>query len=223
MNKIKPIVLIFITLQYIEVLHAQTNIVFGPNFDVRHTLWSDNLEYIRNPYGSNTGMGGHLIISKDKIGLKLSYNAYKEEYRDIVKEDVRFFEYFDTITYKTRLRYMGLGISLNIINKRFTLHYEGDVMRSQWQKTDVVGFAPNKKVIESFTGKEKQFKPGLHFRNGLKMGYTMGKFELTSTIFTDVLLRRYWNHNNYMGSIEPYPRAAMGGSVGLGYKISLKK
>ncbi len=37
------------------------------------------------------------------------------------------------------------------------------------------------------------------------------------------LFRRYWNHNNYLGSIEPYPRAAMGGSVGLGYKINLKK
>jgi hypothetical protein len=65
--------------------------------------------------------------------------------------------------------------------------------------------------------------PGLVFRNGLKMGYTIGKFELSGTIFTDVLLRRYWNHNNYLGSIEPYPRAAMGGSMGLGYKINLKK
>ena len=57
----------------------------------------------------------------------------------------------------------------------------------------------------------------------VRLGYTIGKFELTGTIFTDVLLRRYWNHNNYLGSIEPYPRAAIGGSVGLGYKINLKK
>jgi hypothetical protein len=202
---------------------GQTGIVFGTNYDLRHTLWSDNVEYIRGPYGSNAGMGGSMIFFKDKVGIKLSYNAYREEFRDVVKEEARFFEYFDTITYKTRLRYMGLGVTLNILNKKFTLNYEGDAIRSHWQQTNTVGFAPNKKVNESFTGNEKQFKPGIIFRNGLKMGYSIGNFEISGSVFTDVLLRRYWNHSTYMGAIEPYPRGAIGGNLGLAYNMNFKK
>jgi hypothetical protein len=86
-----------------------------------------------------------------------------------------------------------------------------------------VGFAPNKKVNESFTGNEKQFKPGIIFRNGLKMGYRIGNFDISGSVFTDVLLRRYWNHSTYMGAIEPYPRGAIGGNLGLAYNMNFKK
>ena len=38
----------------------------------------------------------------------------------------------------------------------------------------------------------------------------------------DVLLRRYWNHSTYMGAIEPYPRGAIGGNLGLAYNMNFK-
>jgi hypothetical protein len=55
------------------------------------------------------------------------------------------------------------------------------------------------------------------------MGYRIGNFEISGSVFTDVLLRRYWNHSTYMGAIEPYPRGAIGGNLGLAYNMNFKK
>jgi hypothetical protein len=60
-------------------------------------------------------------------------------------------------------------------------------------------------------------------QNGLKMGYRISNFEISGSVFTDILLRRYWNHSTHVGAIEPYPRSAVGGNLGLAYNMYLKK
>ena len=60
-------------------------------------------------------------------------------------------------------------------------------------------------------------------RDGLKMGYRIGNFDISGSVFTDVLLRRYWNHSTYMGAIEPYLRSAVCENLGLAYNMYFKK
>lgn len=196
---------------------AQSKLRFGFDIDQRYSLWVDNLEYIRKPFGANHGLGGHVALCTESIGFKLSYMSYNEGFRDVVKDDVRFFEYFDTVTAVNKLRYAGLGIIFPLIKRKLTIDYEGEFFLSKWKYSTITGYAPNKVVKESFTGSEKQFKNGVVLRNGLRMGYVFNSIVISGSIFTDILLKRYWSENVYISPLEPYPRAAIGGRFSISF------
>lgn len=203
-------------------LKSQNQIKLQINGGLRHTQWLDNNEYIRRPFGPNTGYGLKAIYQMKKVGFSLAHFNYNERFRDVVKDDVRFYEYFDTITYHTQFKYTGIGLLLNIIDENVQLSYECNVFRSIWKKTDMYFYGPRGKVeYIDFNAKAQGLKPGIVLRNGINIGYKMKRFEIGATLFTDVLLKPYWDYKIWKFQLEPYSRAALGIQVGFGYNLTL--
>lgn len=204
-------------------LNAQVRINLSLSEQLRTPLWLNNMEYTRNAFGKNNGIGLQAGIGLGKHYVKAGICKYHEGFRDVVRDEWRTFENYDTIVYRSNFNSVNFSAGLNILNKKVKFYWEPGLIFSRWNETHITAFGPKgKTVYDTLRRIEDNFRTGLWFRNGFSITTEFERLVLSAQIFGDIVFQQHWKPAQYKNAIEPYPNAAIGCAIQVGYIIFQK-
>lgn len=216
----KYLVVLMISLLFGTSCYGQKSILIQPELFYRRPLWNNNMVYIRNVHGTNFGFGMNMLIKDQKHLIQLGYSNYNEGFRDIVRDEWKAFENFDTVNFQSKLNAWNINCGLNIYNKKLNIFITTGFLFSHWNRTIIEAYGPKNKHMFDTINKESNFRTGVWLSNGLCINYPIKRFELSTRFYSDVLFRSYWGNTRYLDALEPYPKASFGVSFGISYILS---
>ncbi|MBL7812219.1 MAG: hypothetical protein JNL57_08350 [Bacteroidetes bacterium] len=203
-----------------QAVRSQLNVALQLDYDLQRQLRNDNMEYLRKIQGKNHALGFSARFALPKSYLLLGWSYVHEGYMDVVRDDWRSFEYFDTVKYQIKRNAFKVGMGNMLMDRKVKIYMENALILGKWGTAYIDAFGPNgKRDKDTLSGSNKIFRTGIGLRSGINVTYPYGRLNFTVGVFSEVLLRSYWKNTTYVDALEPYPRGAYGFNFRIGYNL----
>lgn len=203
---------------------AQSVIAFSVTSSLRTPLWIGNMEYTRAKNGNNLGFGVEAFYKRGKHYYCGGIINSNESFRDVVRDEWRSWETFDTIDYKSKILFVNMSYGLYVVQKVIALSVEPGIVFGKWNNTIISAFGPKGKVVhDTLNRSQGKLQTGVWLRNGYSFQYNKRRIRFSVNIYNDILIRKYWKREIFLDALEPYPTAAIGAILKVGYILFKEK